>query len=923
MLKNIKISNKLALMLTLPMLGLLYFTIGITWEKQEIVRQMNLSQKLVKLAIKSSALVHELQKERGLSAGFIGSQATEFMTELQQQRQITDNEIAKLKFFLDNFPFTLFADSLKRQLDEVLLAFDKVEGNRKLINELQISLDAELKFYTHIINLLLININYLSTLVSDAKLTNQIVSYVNLLQAKEKAGIERAVLSNVFSQEVFPVSLYERFFLLVEAQESDMRNFFFFATPTQKQIYHNAINQNQALLAEFVKIRRIAFTQELKLQLAAELQAQVGYGGLIHQFKNYLLRGEQDYVNAFQYKYQQVQAIFNQYKNIRGVSAQDIENIVIVANTFDEYRKKLETAIQLKKQHQSAEFIDKSVKIDDSLAIKALIYLLKGGHMGVSPTYWWELATKKINLLKEIENQMAVELNQSTHILKKNAKTTFILALLIMVVVMLGTFFISYIFARAITKPLKKLVNVANQISNGERDIKINIGSKDETGKLSNAMCNMLDSINGSELMLKNTNQAYARFLPNECLQLLDKEHIIEVQIGHHLETEMTILFADIRSFTALSEKMSPQENFDFINNYLKIMGPVIRKNGGIIDKYIGDAIMALFSAPHSAIDAGIAMLNRLTEFNHTEAQEIKIGIGINTGKLMFGVIGEEHRLQCTVISDAVNLASRLENATKTYGSSLIISQKTLDKLDNPSQYSMRFLDKVKVKGRSEKIKIFEIFDADEPQVKLDKQATLEKFERAVSLYQEYQFATVKQLMQACLQANPQDKAANTYIQRCQNLLRVERSDNWEKIAQAVKWTPNISVNHPVIDEQHKELFNRIQDLIMSIGSENTVEEVETVIKFLADYIVIHFTTEENYMQLCHDPNYPYHKAAHEKFKKNFQQIKEYYKKNGGSLYLTLRIQEEIVNWFIHHIKKMDQKLARLLQDGEENISRL
>ncbi|MFK5971477.1 MAG: adenylate/guanylate cyclase domain-containing protein [Candidatus Marithrix sp.] len=112
--------------------------------------------------------------------------------------------------------------------------------------------------------------------------------------------------------------------------------------------------------------------------------------------------------------------------------------------------------------------------------------------------------------------------------------------------------------------------------------------------------------------------------------------------------------------------------SYDFINNYLKIMGPIIRNNNGIIDKYIGDAIMALFSNPNDAINAGIAMLNILIDFNKTKTIKVKIGIGINTGRLMFGIIGEEHRLQYTVISDAVNLASRLEDATKTYNSPLI-----------------------------------------------------------------------------------------------------------------------------------------------------------------------------------------------------------------------------------------------------------
>ena len=713
MLKNIKISNKLTLMLTIPMLGLLYFSIGITWEKQEIVYQMDLSQELVALAIKSSSLVHELQKERGLSAGFIGSKAKKFKAKLTQQRITTDKLIIELNLFLQNFNFFIFENNLRNRLDATFVELDKIILIRKLIDKLNISLNEELVFYTKIIDSLLMNISHLSTLVNDAKLANKIVSYVNLLQIKEKAGIERAILNNVFSKGIFTVDMYERFILVTDAQNNHIKDFFFFATKLQKQIYQNVINNNVTLLKEFDKTRKIAFTQGVKLKLAAELQAQIGYGGLIHQFKNFILRGEQIYIDTFKTKYQQINVIFNKYSNIFEVSAEDIKNIEIIKNIFDQYNQNLAIAIQLKQQLKTADEIDIIVKIDDSLAIKALNFLLKGGSMGISANYWWELATDRINLFRKIENQITVNLSSSTSLLKKSAKITFYIALGIMWLVMTNTFIISYMFAVSITQPLKKLVYMANQISAGKRNLKIEIDSKDETGKLSQAMCQMSESISRSELMLKNTSQAYARFVPNECLYLLGKKHITEIEMGHNLEMNMTILFADIRSFTSISENMSPQENFDFINNYLKVMGPIIRNNNGIIDKYIGDAIMALFSNPNDAINAGIAMLNILIEFNKTETKKIKIGIGINTGRLMFGVIGEEHRLQCTVISDAVNLASRLEDATKTYGSPLIISQNTLDVLDNPSQYTKRFLDIIKVKGRSKAIKIYEISNAD------------------------------------------------------------------------------------------------------------------------------------------------------------------------------------------------------------------
>ncbi|MDM8565295.1 ATP-binding protein [Candidatus Halobeggiatoa sp. HSG11] len=413
-------------------------------------------------------------------------------------------------------------------------------------------------------------------------------------------------------------------------------------------------------------------------------------------------------------------------------------------------------------------------------------------------------------------------------------------------------------------------------------------------------------------LNLYNLSTAYSRFVPHEFLKSLNKESIVDIQLGDNLEQEMSILFSDVRDFTTLSEQMTPQNNFDFINNYLKYMEPIISKHGGFIDKYIGDSIMALFpKKADKAVQAGIDMLFALNTYNsiHKKQPKIKIGIGIHTGKLMLGTIGSKNRMDGTVISDAVNLASRLEHTTKVYGNSLIISQNTLEQLDNPSKYSIRFLDNVKVKGRSEKVKVFEVFDADEPKLKINKLATLTKFEQAVNLYQKYDFTTVKRLMTECLQVNSQDKVARTYVKRCQNFLKVKQSSDWIEIAQTVQWTSDLSINHPIIDEQHKELFNQIKNLIMSIGSENT-KEVEIAIRFLEDYIIHHFTIEENYMQQHNHPDYAKHKAAHEHFKKNFCYIKNYYQKNGESIYLSLLIQDEIVNWFIYHIKKMDQKLT-------------
>jgi predicted ATPase/class 3 adenylate cyclase/GAF domain-containing protein/tRNA A-37 threonylcarbamoyl transferase component Bud32 len=279
-----------------------------------------------------------------------------------------------------------------------------------------------------------------------------------------------------------------------------------------------------------------------------------------------------------------------------------------------------------------------------------------------------------------------------------------------------------------------------------------------------------------NETRLAQLNKAYERFVPHQFLQFLEKSSIIDVELGDQVQLEMSVLFSDIRDFTTLSETMTPEDNFKFINSYLSRMEPVINENKGFIDKYIGDAIMALFSGEaDNAVKAGIAMVHRLVEYNQYCTKSgcalIQIGIGINTGSLMLGTVGGPNRMDGTVISDAVNLASRVESLTKNYGVSLLITQPTYSRLKNPSQYAIRTLDTVKVKGKSEAVTVYEVFDADPLEIKEGKLATLELFAQARAIYSEGKLFEAARLFSECWRQNPGDSVAKIYWERCQSAL--------------------------------------------------------------------------------------------------------------------------------------------------------
>jgi len=270
---------------------------------------------------------------------------------------------------------------------------------------------------------------------------------------------------------------------------------------------------------------------------------------------------------------------------------------------------------------------------------------------------------------------------------------------------------------------------------------------------------------------LERTSRAYYRFVPRELLRLIGKEDIVAVELGDQSERAMTVLFADVRGFTSISERMSPDENFQFINRYLGRVGPIMRKHRGFIDKYQGDGFMALFpDKPEDALQAVIDMRRSLAELNGerqtTGDVPIRIGVGLHLGTLMLGTVGEPERMDGTVIADAVNTASRLESLTKRFAVTTIVSAQTLKAMDEWKVYSIRTLGKIRVKGKADSVTIYEVFDGDPEPVVQGKKATLDEFEVGVNLYQAGKFAEARDQFKRVATINPDDLAALAYAER-------------------------------------------------------------------------------------------------------------------------------------------------------------
>jgi len=277
---------------------------------------------------------------------------------------------------------------------------------------------------------------------------------------------------------------------------------------------------------------------------------------------------------------------------------------------------------------------------------------------------------------------------------------------------------------------------------------------------------------------IQKKNIAFGRFVPNEFLKFLGKVEVEHVNLGDATEQELSVLFSDIRQFTSISEKLTPEENFRFLNEYLRCIGPVITGNGGFIDKYIGDAIMALFPGKHAgcandSVMAAIGMRRKLSEYNEDRIRQgqpaIDIGIGINTGRMTLGTIGFETRMDNTVIGDTVNLASRIEGITKNYSIPIVISENTARQLKNPEQFLIREIDTVKVKGKEEPVTIYEIFDADPEELREVKFNSLVAYNEGLSLYRSGRLEDSHRIFSDLSRLLPDDAVIRLYDERSAN----------------------------------------------------------------------------------------------------------------------------------------------------------
>lgn len=282
-----------------------------------------------------------------------------------------------------------------------------------------------------------------------------------------------------------------------------------------------------------------------------------------------------------------------------------------------------------------------------------------------------------------------------------------------------------------------------------------------------------LQKVNSS---LVTMNEAFGRFVPRAFLEALGMQSPVDTKLGVRASTQTTVMFADLRNFTTISEQLGAEEIFSFLNRYLAEVAPCIRNNEGFVVHYLGDGILALFNgSPDLAVKAAIDMQTTLKQAIDKKilgpclpiGTEITLGVGLHFGHIEMGIIGESGRWDSTIISDAVNTASRVEGLTKVFGAEILVTGEISNQINAISGINTRRLGFMKVKGRKERLDVHEVLDSLEPATLQSRLDTKAIFESAVAKFESGDFPSASKGFERCLSEDPSDQASRHYHALC------------------------------------------------------------------------------------------------------------------------------------------------------------
>jgi len=360
------------------------------------------------------------------------------------------------------------------------------------------------------------------------------------------------------------------------------------------------------------------------------------------------------------------------------------------------------------------------------------------------------------------DGSVASVVKQTLNISEGNNYNSILWAVLL-TIAYLGFVFLSIVI---VCRPMQKVEKIAVRLGDGRvKEGNFNIGGIKQFQGIETALEKINYNYREKEQLVKKTDIEAQKFIPKEFLKFLGKNSITELELGNKVQKRATTLFCDFVSVGG--DSLSLKDNFNYVNSYMSLISPIVRKFGGFIDKYLGNGLLAVFGKAEMAIDCGNAICREVQRKNSSQTKfpNLDIKISINTGDIMFGIVGEEERKSPTIVSEVVNLASKMQEINSYLGTTILFSKQTLNELPTRFSFDYRYVGSLTIESGASMAMFEDLSNYD--RVKREKLLKIKTFfENGVRAYNDKDFEEARDFFEECLRFVPNDRASFVYYNK-------------------------------------------------------------------------------------------------------------------------------------------------------------
>lgn len=517
------IRDKLLIFIAIPIISILFFSFfGISDKYQQYVNSKN-TQSFLSIVVKLDDLVHELQKERGISTGLVEANSTFFQNDIPSQRELTDKALHSFFQHKGNVDTNFLSRTIREQSTNLDILLEQLPTIRASIDAKDF--DNVVHNYSDLNAHAISYMQYLQSLTNDSELTRLSGAYTNLLWLQERAGQERAALIWVFASGHMDADYFRQVVSYIESQEILLKSYNLKTTDEYRHLLHQKLSH--PVNREVAEFRNAVNNKIIRNQLLNELQELIGYGGLIHEFKNYIVRGDKAYLKNFQQKKSDVRDLIERYEALPGITQEDLLHLNAISETLDNYFRLIGEIPKYLQQNLSVQEIDKLVRVDDGPALQAITYLRKG-FTTMDAYIWWKNSTERLNLIKEVNDQLKSDILE---IAAKNTQSAIFL-LWVYVLLTIFTFLVSFVLGEFL---MRRLIGELKNISNNMREMfkekvfdrPLNIQGRDEIGVMAGTFNQLISERLKLESELRLSSEVFAN--AKEAIMIADADKKIQM----------------------------------------------------------------------------------------------------------------------------------------------------------------------------------------------------------------------------------------------------------------------------------------------------------------------------------------------------------------------------------------------------------